>query len=437
MSSPFTRRPTRAPGLVSFALAALLAFTSVHTNAADRVLPKTEPEKVGISSERLTRITEMNRSYVAAGKLAGTVTLVARDGKIVYFDAQGTTDISTGAPMRTDSLFRIYSMTKPITSVAALMLYEEGRFQLRDPISQYLPEFKEMQVMRADGTLAPAGAITVQQLLTHTAGFSYGFSNTDPVDKLYRERELLAAPSLDAFVERLAGIPLRYEPGTRWAYSVAVDVTGALIERLSGQRLDRFLHDRLFEPLGMRDTFFEVPADKLARFGVNHVWDPTAGKLSVLPEQPYPRYQGTTFLSGGGGLVSTAEDYARFAEMLRAGGQLGDVRLLGPKTVQLMTMNHLPAVIADADGKRAEIEDEDEHRGAGFGLGVAVVEDVPASGESGSVGEFGWGGAAGTEFWVDPMEDLVVVGMIQLVQTPWPWRAELKSLTYQALTELR
>jgi CubicO group peptidase (beta-lactamase class C family) len=437
MHHTFPHRPARASGFVLSVCAALLALAGAGAHAADRVLPLTRPEQVGISSERLARITELNRSYIAAGKLAGTVTLIARDGKIAYFDAQGVTDISTGAPMQTDSLFRIYSMTKPITSVAALILYEEGRFQLRDPLSRYLPEFADMQVMQADGTLAPAGAITVQQLLTHTAGFSYGFSDTDPVDKLYRERELLVAPSLDEFVERLADIPLRYEPGTRWAYSVAVDVTGALVERLSGQRLDRFLHDRLFEPLGMRNTFFEVPAEKLTRFGVNHFWDPKAGKLAVLPEQPYPRYQGTTFLSGGGGLVSTAEDYARFAEMLRAGGKLGDVRILGPKTVELMTMNHLSAVIASDDGRRAEIGDADERRGTGFGLGVAVVEDVPQSGEIGSVGEYGWGGAAGTEFWVDPVEELVVVGMIQLVEAPWPWRAELKSLTYQALTELR
>ncbi|MFM7120946.1 MAG: serine hydrolase domain-containing protein, partial [Gammaproteobacteria bacterium] len=331
----------------------------------------------------------------------------------------------------------IYSMTKPITAVAAMILYEEGRFQLNDPISKFLPELATLEVLNEDGTRTPAGPITMQQLLTHTAGFSYGFSPTDPVDTLYRDRKLLQSRDLDAFISTLAALPLRYAPGTRWHYSVAVDVTGAIVERISGQRFDVFLRERLFQPLDMHDTFFEVPADKRGRFGTNHAFDPAAGTLTVLETDGFARYEGTTLFSGGAGLVSTARDYARFAEMLRAGGALGDVRILGPKTGAFMTRSHLRgSLTASGSGERPSIGSLGGYSGTGFGLGVAVVEDVAASSTIGSVGEFSWGGAAGTVFWVDPVEDLVVVGMIQLMRSPWPLREELKALTYQALTTL-
>jgi len=406
--------------------------------AAERLLPAVKPERVGISSARLEKIGALNRRYVDEGKLAGTVTLIARGGKVVHFEAVGVADLETGAPMTRDTLFRIYSMSKPITAVAAMMLYEDGAFQLRDPVSKFLPELKGLQLLDADGTLAPAGEMTMQQLLTHTAGLSYGFSPTDAVDQQYRENRLMESENLDTFIRTLATLPLRFEPGSRWHYSVASDVTGAVVERISGQPLDVFLRERLFEPLGMYDTFFDVPEDKLARLGTNHRWNRDTGALEVLPASAYPRLYGTTFFSGGAGLVSTAADYARFAEMLRAGGALGDVRILGPKTVELMTMNHLPALVAPSGtGEQPGLGNLGGFSGAGFGLGVAVVTDVPASGVMGSAGEYSWGGAAGTIFWIDPVEDLFVISMIQLMQSPWPLRSELKVLTYQALNDLR
>lgn len=420
------------------ALLAAALFVSQPVHAASAELPVVEPEQVGMSSQRLARISALTRRYVDEGKLAGSVVLVARNGQVAFLDATGTADLNTGAPMRPDTLFRIYSMTKPITAVAAMILYEEGRFQLNDPISKFLPELANLEVLNEDGTRTPAGPITMQQLLTHTAGFSYGFSPTDPVDALYRDKKLLQSQDLDAFIRSLAELPLRYAPGTRWHYSVAVDVTGAIVERISGQRFDMFLRERLFQPLDMHDTFFEVPADKRDRFGTNHTFDPAAGKLTVLETDGFARYENTTFFSGGAGLVSTARDYARFAEMLRAGGVLGDVRILGPKTVAFMTRSHLRgSLTASGSGERPSIGSLGGYSGTGFGLGVAVVEDVAASSTIGSVGEYSWGGAAGTVFWVDPVEDLVVVGMVQLMRSPWPLREELKSLTYQALTTLQ
>jgi len=417
-------------------VAALLASWSlVGVAATNDSLPTADPESVGMSAERLARIDGLTRRYVNEGKLAGVVTLVARHGKVVYFDAVGTANLDTHTPMAEDTLFRIYSMSKPITAVAAMMLYEEGAFQLSDPISKFLPKLADLEVLNDDGGRSPARPITMQQLLTHTTGFSYGFDPNDPVDQLYNEEQLLEARDLDDFIERLGKMPLKFQPGSQWHYSVAVDVTGAVIERISGQPFDVFLRERLFEPLGMTDTFFAVPEAKRHRFGTNHGWNHERASLEVLPVPTYPNYTDTTFFSGGGGLVSTARDYAVFLEMLRNGGRLDDVRILSPKTVELMTMNHLPALVsASGSGKQPALTGG--RTGSGFGLGFAVVTDVAASQVIGSLGEYSWGGAAGTIFWVDPVEDLIVVSMIQLMGSPWPLRNELKVLTYQALSEL-
>jgi CubicO group peptidase (beta-lactamase class C family) len=416
-------------------LALLASSAPVGTSAEDEALPTVDPESVGMSAERLARIDALTRRYVDEGKLAGVVTLVARHGKITYFDAVGTADLEKSTPMAPDTLFRIYSMSKPITAVAAMMLYEEGAFQLRDPISKFLPELADLEVLNADGGRSPARPITMQQLLTHTTGFSYGFDADDPVDQLYVEEEPLEARDLDEFIERLSKMPLKFQPGSQFHYSVAVDVTGAVIERISGQSFDVFLRERLFEPLGMTDTFFGVPEVKRQRFGTNHEWNPESASLEVLPVPTYPNFTNTTFFSGGGGLVSTARDYAVFLEMLRNGGRLDDVHILSPKTTELMTLNHLPALVS-ASGSGEQPTLGGFGGGGGFGLGFAVVTDVPASGVIGSLGEYSWGGAAGTIFWVDPVEDLIVVSMIQLMGSPWPLRNELKVLTYQALTEL-
>jgi CubicO group peptidase (beta-lactamase class C family) len=415
----------------------LLAAATAQAARGEARLVVSKPERVGMSAERLERITELNQRYVDEGKLAGAVTLVARRGQVVYFNAVGQADLNSGAPMTQDTLFRIYSMTKPITAVAAMVLYEEGAFQLSDPVSKFLPELANLEVLQEDGSRVAAEPITMQQLLTHTAGFSYGFNPNDPVDQLYRDAQLMTSRDLNEFVERLAELPLKFQPGSRWHYSVAVDVTGAVVERISGQRFDEFLQQRLFAPLGMRDTFFEVPADKAQRLGTNHYYDREAGRVAVLTDAEYPRFKDTTFFSGGGGLASTAADFARFSEMLRAGGSFNGQRILSPKTIELMTMNHLPALVAaDGSGERPGLGGLGGFTGSGFGLGFGVVIDVPATRVIGSVGEYSWGGAAGTIFWVDPVEDLFVVSMIQLMQSPWPLRNELKVLANQAITEL-
>ena len=416
-------------------LAAVVA--SLALASAARELPTARPDRVGMSAERLDRITELARGYTESGKLAGVLTVVARDGQVVHVSAVGQRGVEDPRPLTEDALFRIFSMTKPITAVAAMILYEEGKFQLTDPVSKFLPELAELDVL-VDGERVPAkNVMTMQQLLTHTAGFSYGFVETDPVDKLYGEVQALGAKDMDEFVERLATLPLKYEPGTQWHYSVAVDVTGAVIERISGQRFGEFLKERLFDPLDMRDTFFQVPPDKLDRFLPNHGWDRENSKLVAFDDTDFMDYTGGTRMeSGGGGLVSTARDYVRFAEMMRAGGVLDGVRILSPKTVEFIATDHLPASLsAGGEGERPAVNLL--NRGGGFGLGFGLVRDPALTGVIGSPGEYSWGGAAGTIFWIDPVEELVVVSMIQLMGSPWPLRTELKVLTNAAITQLK
>ena len=411
---------------------ALLALTS-----AARELPEARPDRVGMSAERLDRIAELARGYTESGKLAGVLTVVARDGQVVHVSAVGQRGVEDPRPLTEDALFRIFSMTKPITAVAAMILYEEGKFQLTDPVSKFLPELSELDVL-VDGERVPAkNTMTMQQLLTHTAGFSYGFVETDPVDKLYGEVQPLGTADMDGFIERLATLPLKYEPGTQWHYSVAVDVTGAVIERISGQRFGEFLKERLFDPLDMRDTFFQVPPEKMDRFLPNHGWDRENSKLVAFDDTDFMDYAGGTRMeSGGGGLVSTARDYVRFAEMMRAGGVLDGVRILSPKTVAFIATDHLPASLsAGGEGERPAVNLL--NRGGGFGLGFGLVRDPALTGVIGSPGEYSWGGAAGTIFWIDPVEEIVVVSMIQLMGSPWPLRTELKVLTNAAITELK
>ncbi|MEM8769075.1 MAG: serine hydrolase domain-containing protein [Pseudomonadota bacterium] len=416
------------------ALKVLAAAVPLLAGSALADIAGVAPEQVGMSAERLDRITEITQGYVDDGKLAGVITMVARHGKLVHFNAVGQRGAEDDRPLEKDALFRIYSMTKPITAVAAMQLYEQGLFQLSDPISKFVPELAELMVLNGDGEEEPArGPITMQQLLTHTAGFSYGFDPNDPVDQRYREARALGAENLDDFAELLGELPLKYHPGEQWHYSVAVDVTGIIVERLSGQRFDRYLAEHIFEPLGMNDTFFEVPEDKWDRFLPNHRWDAKAGKLVTLGEASYGSYQDVTLFSGGGGLVGTAMDYMRFAEMLRNGGSLDGARILSPRTVEFMTLNHLPASISSGGSGETPGLGGRSLNGFGFGLGFGLVTDVPASGVMGSVGEYSWGGAAGTIFWVDPVEDFVVVAMIQLMGSPWPLRSELKVAVNQAI----
>lgn len=418
---------------MTLAAAALLALTLSAPSAA-RDLASSKAERVGMSSERLQRISALAERYVADGRVAGMVTMVSRGGKVVHFEATGSRGADDERPMTKDALFRIYSMTKPITAVAIMQLYEQGLFQLSDPISKWVPELAELEVLQADGTRVPADKpITMQHLLTHTAGFSYGFDPNDPVDQLYRKAGGFEAKNLDEFAERLAKLPLKYHPGERWHYSVAVDVTGLIVERMSGQPFDAYLQEHIFAPLGMTDTFFSVPDDKLDRFLPNHGWNAKDNKLVTLGDESVARFRNATLFSGGGGLVSSTQDYMRFAQMLASGGSLNGARILSPRTVELMTMNHLPASLSASGSGEAPTLVGTAMRGFGFGLGFGVVTDVPASGVMGSQGEYNWGGAAGTVFWVDPRQDMVAIGMIQLMGSPWPYRSDLKVATNQAI----
>jgi CubicO group peptidase (beta-lactamase class C family) len=330
-------------------------------------------------------------------------------------------------------------MSKPITSVALMALYEEGAFQLSDPVSKFLPQFKDMQVWKEDHYEDAKGPITMHHLLTHTAGLSYGVGGDSPVNQQYQEAKLLEAKDLDEFIDKLAKIPLYFEPGERWQYGVATDVLGAVAEKISGQNFAEFLKTKIFDPLGMDDTFFHVPADKLERFPSNHFWNAEENKLVAVGNDAALNnsYFGGMLYSGGGGLVSTIGDYMKFLEMLRNGGALGKTRILSPKTIEYMTRNHLGATTeVGVSGEAPTIDLQAAWRGIGFGLGFGIVTDPAEIGVVSSPGSYFWGGYAGTVFWIDPEEDLVGIGMMQLIASPWPFRKEMMVATYQAIDEL-
>ena len=413
-----------------FALTLLLALP---LHAAE--LRDVRPAARGMSAERLERIDALVERYVEAGQLAGVHVQVNRGGRVVHEALAGTMGADDARPLPEDAIWRIYSMSKPITAVAALMLYEEGAFQLTDPITRFLPEMADLQVHTPDGPVPVTAPPTIQQLMTHTAGFGYVFTQ-HPSDVAIRQARVFASPDMDTFVERIADIPLLYEPGERWFYSVASDLLGAIVERASGMPFDAFLRTRILEPLDMRDTGFSVPEAKRDRLVSNHDYDRAAERLvSRRGETDDLGPDGLPFPSGGGGLFSTMRDYMRFADMLRAGGTLDGVRILSPKTIEYMASNHL-VVPANGTGEAPQLRLGNLYPGGfGFGLGVGVIESPQALGVLASEGEFSWGGAAGTVFWVDPVEDIVVVGMIQLMSSPWPLRNQLRVLTNGALTE--
>ncbi len=411
-----------------------------------------KPEDLGLSSSRLARIGPFfEQAYVAAGRLPGVLTLVARRGQVASLACVGDRDLAAGRPVEADTIFRMYSMTKPITSVALMMLYEEGRFQLDDPVSRFLPELGGLRVWE-DGTplsfrTVPAERdVTVRDLLTHTAGFTYGFMGRHPLDALYRRRgvegrAVLAPqegePSADLaeLVAKLGDLPLLFTPGSRWSYSVATDVCGHLVERLSGCPFDAFLSERILGPLDMVDTGFSVTAEQADRLASCYAF--TAADPLVEVDAPATSSYLTppTYLSGGGGLVSTAADYLRFALMLLNGGELDGQRVLGRKTVEYMTVNHLPTG-GDLASMGQRVFSETTYEGIGFGLGFSVVLDPVRAAVVGSAGEYAWGGAASTMFWVDPREELVVLLLTQLLpSSTYPIRRQMKALTYQALID--
>ena len=388
--------------IASFLLAGWLC-----TAQAGEVLPQAaKPEDVGMSSERLARLAKVTQDHIDAGRLPGAVILIARRGKTAYYEAFGYRDRDKGLPMTRDALFRIYSMTKPITTTAAMMLQEEGRLQIYDPVSRTLPELANMKVgvERTDVAggktfeAVPAQRqITVQDLMRHTSGFTYGSRGSSPLNALYLEAKIGSRDDTNAdLVAKLGKIPLKYQPGTRWEYGVSTDVLGRVVEVVSGRTLGAFFEERIFKPLGMTDTAFYVPRDKLARAA--QPWQRPGGSPMT------PRFDvgvHAKYESGGGGLVGTASDYLRFAVMLLNGGRLGNVQLLGRKTVEFMTADHLGSIPIDAPG-------------LGFGLGFQVRREAGVAGLSGTVGEYGWAGNAGTLFWIDPKEQLIAIYMIQV-----------------------
>jgi CubicO group peptidase (beta-lactamase class C family) len=400
------------------------------------------PEDVGLSSERLGRIERhLQEHYVGPGKIAGCLVWVARRGEVVHRAALGARDLARRRPMTDDTVFRIYSMTKPIVSVALMSLFEEGRFALSDPLHRFLPAWREARVYQQgrhpDFLTQPAArAITVHDLLTHQSGLTYGFMQRTNVDAAYRRLGIgdpKPGDTLAGMVDTLATLPLEFSPGTAWNYSVSTDVVGRLVEVISGVSLDRFLRERIFEPLGMRDTGFQLREVALPRFAACYARGP--GKKLVLEDDPgQSRYTSdVTLFSGGGGLVSTAGDYLRFCEMLRRGGALPGARILSRRTIELMTTNHLPAgkdLTQCALGPFAETK----YEGQGFGLGFSVVLDRARAATPASVGSYGWGGAASTIFWIDPQEELVVIFLTQLIPSrTFDFRGQLQAIVYGAL----
>jgi len=394
------------------------------------------PEAVGFSSARLSKVSEFVDREILAGRLAGAVTMIARHGEIVHFESTGRYGLDDDRPLDTDALFRIFSMTKPITTVAAMILYEEGAFHLGEPVAKYLPALEGMSLLVDGQLVAPNNTMTIEQLMTHTAGLTNGWHVEHPVERAYRDAALQNSPDLDAFIKTLGTLPLRFEPGTRYHYSVATDVLGALVERLSGQTLEQFFHERIFEPLGMRDTYFNVPAEKADRLARDHLWDAERQQIVPMPDGLLPPTSGVTLFSGGGGLISTAKDYWRFCEMLRRGGHLEGVRILGPKTVQAMTMARLTPEVRDNGA--TEYPASHLYPGQSYGLGFGVITDPAQSQVISSQGEYSWGGIANTKFWIDPEEDLVVILMTQVIGAPYSdrLRFDLKVATYQALSTL-
>ena len=402
-------------------------------------------EKAGLDPNRLETISRhLMENYITPGKIAGCQVMVSRGGVPAYFKSFGQMDIERDKPVQEDTIFRIYSMTKPITSVALMMLFEEGRFQLNDPVSRFIPSWKGQQVwVSGDGddmeTREPASPMTMRHVLSHTAGLTYGsglFPSEHPVDKFYDTIGVNRDPgeTIESFADKLSKVPLRYDPGTQWCYSLATDVCGCLVEFLSGMPFEQFLQERIFDPLGMTDTAFVVPENKLDRFAANY--GRRADKtLKLLDDPMNSDYSNPNrFPSGGGGLASTTVDYGRFCEMLRGGGQLDGQRIIGDRTLKLMHRNLLPNG-TDLGSIAMGSFSETAYDGVGFGLGFASTLDEVAAGTIGS-GDYYWGGAASTIFWVDPVEDMFAIFMTQLMPSAtFNFRGQIKNIIYGAIED--
>ncbi|CAN5162460.1 serine hydrolase domain-containing protein [soil metagenome] len=407
--------------LSTSALTPTFAADKAKTAAAPAMAlaPAASPESVGFSSERLKALDAVMAKAVADGEVAGVTTLLARHGKTVSFNTYG--EAGPGRPMSKDALFRIYSMTKPITGVGMMMLFEEGKWRLDDPVTKFVPEFRNLKVFNGMG---PDGkpmlvnakrAPTMREIMSPTAGFGYGLSDYHYVDKQFRDNGVLQSKGMTDLLNHIAPIPLMFQPGDNWSYSAAVDVQGAIIERITGKPFSQFLQERLFNPLKMADTFFTVPGAKVGRLGAVYNYDPASKKVLEAKQLFGVDVQDFTkppaFESGGGGLVSSTTDYARFAQMVVNGGELDGVRILSPASVKLMGTNVIPKnVLVGVDGRGGAGR---FNEAVGFGLDFMVLTDAAKSGSLEGDGTMSWGGAAGTWFWIDPTNDIIFVGMIQ------------------------
>jgi CubicO group peptidase (beta-lactamase class C family) len=401
------------------------------------------PESAGMSKAAFDRIdAHLKQRYVDAGRFPGTQLLVYRRGKVVHSAVQGFADVERKAPVRDDTIFRIYSMTKPITSVAFMMLFEEGRVALDEPVHKYIPEWKNLGVFQAGTapaflTKPPSRPMQIVDLLRHTSGLTYAFQQRSNVDAAYREMKVGAvekAGTLQSTIDDLAKIPLEFSPGEAWNYSVSTDVIGYLVEKISGKPFEAFLKERILNPLGMNDTDFFVPAEKAHRLAACYSAD--KGGLTLQDDPTKSSFLSPpSFISGGGGLCSTAADYLTFCRALLNGGELGGVRLIGPKTLKLMTSNHLPGGRYLPEMSRS-LFSEASYNGIGFGLGFSVTMDPAQTLIPGSAGEYAWGGAATTSFWIDPAEELIAIFMTQVLpSSAYPLRRELRTMVYAAITD--
>ena len=399
----------------------------------------TSPVRAGFSPARLNRITDhLNRHYLDPNKIAGCQVMVSRRGVPAYFQSLGSMDLERGRAMLDDAIFRIYSMSKPITSIALMQLFEQGYFQLSDPIHRFCPGWKDQQVwVEGEGadmqTRAPESPVTFKQVLNHSGGLTYG-ATSHPVDKVYRELGIRRTPgeTLSDFMDKMGTVPLRYEPGSAWMYSYATDVCGGLVEAIAGMTFDQYLQQNIFDPLGMDDTAFYVKDPK--RFTANYSRKKDKSLRLIDDPETSAYLEDPSFKSGGGGLVGTTYDYHRFCEMLRRGGELDGERIIGSRTLELMTMNHLKGG-QDLTNLAIGTFSETANEGIGFGLGFATTIDQVAAGSLGP-GDFYWGGAASTIFWVDPIEDLVVIFMTQFMPSnTFNFRGQLKNIVYSAIED--
>ena len=418
-------------------------------STSEKIVPvpelEVQPEEVGLSSERLSRVDGLLRRYVDSGRLPGATVVVCRRSKVADSFSYGMRDVASRTPMHPDTIVRLFSMTKPVTAVAAMMLYEEGAFDLLDPVSSFIPSFANTRVWAGGNREAPLlepqhTPMAIWNLFTHTSGLTYGFALDHPVDALYRRAGFKLATMIDLGLAEacdvIAGLPLLFQPGTEWNYSVSSDVLGRIVEVVSGKTLDAFFKERIFDPLGMTDTSFFVRPSDLGRLATLYIPQRGTGLASPLPlSRPERLMNPPRFLSGGGGLYGTAGDYVRFTKMLSNGGELDGVRLLAPGTLEFMTKNHLPGGAGLTEIGRRSLPDLIQP-GTGFGLGFAVVTDPVAAKMPGPAGTYYWGGAASTAFFVDPVDETTVVFLTQLLpSSTYPIRRQLRQLLTQSIVD--